>query len=126
MTNEFLYLVFFCSTSNSQLSPATNTMTRPTPPPGSITSLPPLHSTASTHSAFPPPLFATPLPPPAVSSASSIQSAPHPFSAESLFQSSKGMYSKRFFFCLRFLYLIIDVHYVDFPVFVKSIALRVK
>lgn len=68
-------------------------MTRPTPPPGSVA----IHSSAPSHSSFPPPLFAAPMPPPAVSSAS----APHPFSAESLFQSSKGKY---------FLYKI-DLHF---------------
>lgn len=40
------------------------------------------------HSSFPPPLFAAPMPPPAVSASAP---APHPFSAESLFQSSKGL-----------------------------------
>ncbi|XP_031629272.1 autism susceptibility gene 2 protein homolog isoform X3 [Contarinia nasturtii] len=78
------------SASSAQLSPAiTNTITKPAPPQGSIASAPSLHSTVTTHSSFPPPLFATPLPP--VSSAASVTtSAPHPFSAESLFQSSKA------------------------------------
>ncbi|XP_055297379.1 autism susceptibility gene 2 protein homolog isoform X11 [Sitodiplosis mosellana] len=78
------------SANSAQLSPAiTNTITKPTPPPGSIATAPSLHSTATTHSPFPPPLFATPLPP--VSSSASVTSAaPHPFSAESLFQSSKA------------------------------------
>lgn len=89
----FLYFLYCFSTSSTQLSPATNTMTRPTPPPGSIASMaamhaaPPTHSIASNHSSLPPPLFAAPMPPPAVSSASGT-TAPHPFSAESLFQSS--------------------------------------
>lgn len=96
--NGQLNLLFFsphfsCSTSTTQLSQATNTLTRPTPPPGSIASMsalhaaPPTHSIASNHSSLPPPLFAAPMPPPAVSSASGT-TAPHPFSAESLFQSS--------------------------------------
>lgn len=81
------YLTF----SSTQLSPATNTsLTRPTPPPVPV-SIPSLHSTSvaattPTHT-FPPPLFAAPLPPPAVTTTAA---APHPFSAESLFQSSKG------------------------------------
>lgn len=81
------------SASSAQLSPAiTNTLTKPTPPPGSIASVhTSLHSATTTHSSFPPPLFATPLPP-VSSSAPVTTSAPHPFSAESLFQSSKGKF----------------------------------
>ena len=80
ITNSLI--IHFYSSSSTQLSPSTNVVPRPTPPPGSIN----MHTTTSTHSPFPPPLFAAPMPPPAVSTAS----APHPFSAESLFQSSKG------------------------------------
>lgn len=68
----------------------TNTITKPTPPPGSIASVSSAYSATTTHSSFPPPLFATPLPP-VSSSVAVTSSAPHPFSAESLFQSSKGM-----------------------------------
>lgn len=100
---------FVCS---AQLSPAvvTNTITKPTPPPtqpaGSISSgmpLPPppslsIHSsTPTSHSSFPPPLFATPLPPTSSSATvttSAASAIPHPFSAESLFQTSKGMCSQ--------------------------------
>lgn len=81
---SFHFVLFSCSisTSSAPLSPATNSLTRPTPPPSSLSSL----------STFPPPLFATPMPPPVAvsSSASTSTPVPHPFAAESLFQSSKG------------------------------------
>lgn len=96
------FLCSICSTSTTQLSPAINTMTRPTPPPGSIASIPPLHSSmptssnAPSHSGLPPPLFAAPLPPMIVSSAGSM---PHPFSAESLIQSNKGKHDFKSISC---------------------------
>lgn len=78
------------------MSPATNILARPTPPPSSSstgsgpTAMPSMHSSGGppSHPSFPPPLFAAPMPPPAVSASAP---APHPFSAESLFQSSKGL-----------------------------------
>lgn len=104
LTSNILFSLI-CSASSAQLSPAvvTNAMTKPTPPPpGSISTgmpLPPppslsIHSsTPTSHSSFPPPLFATPLPPSSSSATVTTSAAtiPHPFSAESLFQTSKGM-----------------------------------
>lgn len=91
--NLYCLLIIVCiinsSNTTSQLSPATATsVPRPTPPPP--------QATLGMHS-FPPPMFTAPLPPP-VSSASPHPSLPTlpppttnpiPFSAESLFQSSK-------------------------------------
>ncbi|KAL5277681.1 AUTS2 family protein [Megaselia abdita] len=78
--------------SNILHSPATSISnpSQPTPPP--------LSSSSMQHSTFQPPVFASPMPPPAISTSAmtpssssstpSSSSAPLPFSAESLFQSS--------------------------------------